>query len=315
MTDDGSGSANLTAVEWSTDNNHLLLRHDFSGGSEFVIFDRSNPADSVNLNNLLSINPTQVQFRGGKADQLFVFDKSAGTMQTADVGKATVDPPIIKNVLAFKAYDSSLLSYITDAGSPDGKVTAKIWNNGQTYTLRTMVSGGQYELEAAQYSGHWYYLATSSSDQQTDVYKDPIDNIQNPKVGKAVPIFALQVPGAVNDSFSGGQRFISVENGQNFGVYDLETQSIYRYTLAAPLTSPLVWMDGARLIGQSAGNIFVMDYDSTNQQSLLPTADPQGGLFSNDYNHLLTYNNLADGSFAVQNIDMRAGVDLPKTSQ
>jgi hypothetical protein len=72
-------------------------------------------------------------------------------------------------------------------------------------------------------------------------------------------------------------------------------------------------MDGHRFIGQSSGNIFVMDYDGTNKQSLLPTALTFAGYFSGDYHHLLTIAQTEDkAAFVLRDIDMRAGNDLPK---
>jgi hypothetical protein len=75
-------------------------------------------------------------------------------------------------------------------------------------------------------------------------------------------------------------------------------------------------MDGNRLIGDSNGQAYVMDGDGTNKQSLIPTDFVQGGFFSNDYNHLLTTAPASDGVSAVlENVDMRAGADLPASTQ
>jgi hypothetical protein len=75
------------------------------------------------------------------------------------------------------------------------------------------------------------------------------------------------------------------------------------------------WMDGHRFLGQSGGNVFVMDYDGINKQSLTPTTLANGGFFSQDYRHLLTTTTASDGSVVVQDVDMRAGADLPKNKQ
>jgi hypothetical protein len=78
------------------------------------------------------------------------------------------------------------------------------------------------------------------------------------------------------------------------------------------LTDNLSWMDGHRLIGQTGGQILVMDYDGTNKQLLGSTLEPFGGLFSRDFNHLLAVNKSKSGKIILQDIDMRAGNDLPK---
>jgi hypothetical protein len=76
----------------------------------------------------------------------------------------------------------------------------------------------------------------------------------------------------------------------------------------------LQWMDGSRLMGESNGMVFVSDYDGTNSQLLVPTVEPTGGGFSADFNHLFTLQPISgSNSVRLANVDMRAGVDLPKT--
>jgi hypothetical protein len=130
-----------------------------------------------------------------------------------------------------------------------------------------------------------------------------------------LPTLALHDPGATRLKFSDNARFIGLENGQNFAVYDLETQTAYQYTLANALSSYMVWMDGHRLMGQSDGNVLVMDYDGTNKQVISPTLLPQAGYFDRDYNNLLCVAQAGDGSIVLQDVDMRAGTDLPKIKQ
>jgi hypothetical protein len=73
------------------------------------------------------------------------------------------------------------------------------------------------------------------------------------------------------------------------------------------------WMDGHRLIGKFNGNVFVMDYDSTNQQTLVPTTTDLGAVFSRDYNQMYTLAPTAgSASVVLERVDMRAGADLPK---
>jgi hypothetical protein len=58
-----------------------------------------------------------------------------------------------------------------------------------------------------------------------------------------------------------------------------------------------------------------MDYDGINKRAVTPTLLSQGAYFSREYNHLLTVASTADGSIVLQDVDMRAGTDLPKNKQ
>ncbi len=306
----------LKAVEWSTDNKHLLLQHTYEGGTEFIIFDRSDPTKSINVNKLFKINPTEVTLRNKKIDQLYIYDKTAGTLQVADTGQDVLAPVFLNHVLAFKPYGNTLLTYVTDLNAPSGKVFARIWDDGKTYPLYTMSSGNAYVVDAAQFQGHWYYVAGSDTAKSVNIYKDPLDNIKNPSIGKAIPLIGFAQPGSNTVSFSDNARFIGIQAGQSIAVYDMEEETPYHYTVKSPLSVPLVWMDGHRWIGQSGNEVFVEDYDNTNQQLVTPTALTQGSYFSQNFQQMITIAPSADGgAMVLERVDMRAGTDLPKNGQ
>jgi hypothetical protein len=313
LTKAGSNLGTLTEVEWSTDNNHLLLKHDYSGGSEFIILDRNDPAKSININKLLGVAPAQIVLRNKKVDSLYVYMQDGGALYQVDMGKPALTTPLLKNILAFKSYGNNLITYITQTRLPAGKAQARIWNNGRNYPLYAFNAGEKYFLDVASFSGHTYFTAGSSTDERANIYKDPLGDIQSSDLGRATPMMALRTHGASEISFSDNARFIALEGGQNFAVYDLETSNEYQYSIQSPLTTPIDWMDGHRLIGTSNGNVFVMDYDSTNQHTLVPTATNIGAFFSRDYNQMYTLAPIAGTSnVSYERIDMRAGTDLPK---
>lgn len=305
-------NSDYKAVEWSTNNNHLLLEHTYPGGSEYIVFNRDKPEASFNINKLFKADPTRVVLKNKKIDQLYLYKSDGGILQIADTGRGTLEPPILKNVLEFKPYGNEIIHYITSVGAPSGKVVARIWDNAKSYPLYTFKAGQTYLVDTAQFQGHWYYAAGSNTSERINVFKDPIDNIKNPQVAKAVPMFALTQAGATKLSFSDNARFIGIQSAQNFAVYDLETDNSYRYQVAAPLSSELVWMDGHRWIGNTANQVFINDYDNKNEQIVAPTLYNKGAFFSRDYNQMITLTSInGTTGIALTRVDLRAGTDLP----
>jgi hypothetical protein len=308
-----SAASVLTEVEWSSNNDNLLLQHAYPGGNEFVVFDRAHPEQSFNVNSLFGLAPAKVSLYNKAADRLYLYNQTGGTLSLADVGAKTVAQPILKNVLAYKPYGKNLVSYITDSGEVAGQAAAKIWDSGQSYKVNSFEAGTTYLIDAAQFQDHFYYAAGSDKSDRINIYKDPESSIKRSSSGKALPTLALHDPGATKLSFSDNARFIGVEAGQKFAVYDIETLSSYQYPLSDPLAADMKWMDGHRFIGQTSGTILVMDYDGINKQLILPTTLLNGGFFSGNYNHLLTIAQTDDKTaFALRDIDTRAGTDLPK---
>jgi hypothetical protein len=309
-----SPGSKLTEVEWSTDNNHLLLQHTYVGGSEFVVLDRNSPEKSFNVNQLFKINPSQVALRNKKIDQLYIYNQSKQELQLGDTGKAVLAKPFLTHVLAFKSNGNNLLTYVTANKMPVGKAQARIWDNAKTYPLSIFSAGDIYLIDAAQFQGHWYYIAGSNTAPRINLYKDPLDNLRDASISRALPFLSFNITGATKVSFSANARFIGVQAAQKIGVYDMEVKQRYQYTDEQSFTPPLAWMDGHRWLGNSNGSIMVIDYDGTNRQLLVPSVDPKGGYFSRDFNQLYVLAPIgpADPSVVLESVDMRAGVDLPK---
>jgi len=297
-------------VEWSSDNKHILLQHTTPTGIEFIVFDRTDPTKSFSVNKLFSISPTQVRLRDKKIDQLYIYNQTDQTLQVADAGQAVLAPVFLHHVLAFEPYGSTLLTYVTDNGMKAGMVQARIWDNGSTHPLYTFSAGKSYLIDSAQFQGHWYYVAGSDTASRIAIFKDPIDSINNPAYGKAVPLLSFVLPGASKVSFSENTRFIALESGQKMAVYDIEMASPFYYTVKQQLAAPLHWMDGHRLIGQSNSSVYVADFDNTNSQSLTPTLYDQGGFFNRNYQQFITVAS-SDNGPVLERVDMRAGTDLP----
>src|SRR3989344_768129 len=307
----GNGEGHgFKVVEWASDNNHLLLAHNYQGGNEFIVFSRVDPAASFNVNRIFNLSPSQVALRNKKVDQLYLYQSEGGFLQVGDVATATLEP-LLTHVLAFKAYGPDLLIYVTDQKVAAGQVMARIWENGKTYPLYTFSAGNKYLVDVSQFQGNFYYVAGSDMADRINIYKDPLSGIKNPETAKAIPLISLPDSGGLKLDFSDNARFISVQAGQKFGVYDIETRSRYHYSLSPPPSGEMHWMDGHRLIGFSGGSIIALDADSNNEQTLVPAIDANSVFFDKSYNQMLV---LAPSSTGVvlQRTDLRAGTDLPK---
>lgn len=303
----------FTEVEWSTDNNFVILQYTYRGGHEFILLDRREPSQSVNLNRLFKINPSQIVMRNKRVDRLYIYDQPAKTLRVGILESGALEPVLISQVLAFKPYGNNLISYVTDRQSAQGEVSFRIWDNGTSYHLADYPAAERYLLDAAQFQGPWYYVVGTSASDRINIFKDPLSDLKKTNIGRAKPIRTLSLEGASLVKFSENTRFIAAQAGQKFAVYDFEEDDTYNYELPLPISAPLKWMDGHRLIGTSNGQIIVRDFDATNTQALGPTMLPNGGYFSGNYNRLFTLTAAASGGgVALQNIDMRAGVDLPQ---
>lgn len=281
---EAKGAQSWQLVEWSNDNKHVLLKHVYDTSYEYILLNRDNVAETVNLTTRLGLNPTELRLVDKRYDLYYLYDASTKTLRRADLANLT---PLdyLKNVLAFKSYSDNIMLYVSDdtqTATPDeaNEVAVKLLVDDQTYVIRKLRPSTVYTLELAKYGDGTYVVAGSNAEDAVYVYKNPVDQIGNKTLGFAVPVSVLRIKGVNYVAFSDNTRFIVAENGNEFGIYDAEVGESYKYTLPEPLDAPqqhAEWMDGHRLQYVTGGKLMVFDYDHTNKQTLMtmsPTAEP-----------------------------------------
>lgn len=281
-------------VQWSTDNEHVVLKHIFQKDSkethEFVLLNRDKPAESVNLTNAWGVNPTTVELRDQKYDQYYLFDQVAGTLSVASLKEPT-PKPYLANVLSFKSYGDDTMLYATNKDTAANTVAIKLKRGETTHTIRTFLAGSQYQVNLTKYDGAWYVAAGSTADGRVFVYKNPVDQLKEEKV--AVPVRVLKVPNVNYVAFSANTRFVMAESGSKFAVYDAENDKGYTFDAKVSLDAPQVhatWMDGHRIIMTSNGKITFFDFDGSNKQTLVAANAKFLPFFDRDYEYLYSLN-------------------------
>lgn len=279
----------LSLVEWSTDNRHLLVRHDYAGGSEFVLIDREVPTESFNVNQTFSTKPIKATLRDKKYDQFYLLDGANRQLSTAELSSKTLQP-VQTGVLEYATHGTDLIMYATDQGATAGK-TRIMYREGQaSYLLREVSASPVYLMDLAQYNNQWYLVAGSQADNRAYIYKNPQGQIKSPDPQDPLfPQAVLRVDAPNWLDFSANTQFIALQGGSQFGVYDFEHDRTYRYDLKLPLdaaTPHASWMDGHRLILNSQGKMVVVDYDGTNLQTLAANQPGLLPFFDRDYKRL-----------------------------
>ena len=281
-----TGAESWQFDEWADDNQHVLLSHLYDGKTEFILVDRADPTQSINLNTTLNTNPTKLTLNNKKYDQYYIYNAN-GAIETASLSTGTTLTPFLQNVLAYQSYGNGTMLYVTNDGAPAGKVLLKILSGGQTVTIRSLPVSSSYLLDLTQYNGLLYVAAGATSDSRVYIYQDPISQFSNQQ-GTIVPSQILRTLQPNYLSFSDNAQFIVAENGTSFAVYDIQNEKAYSYNTTPPLDAPQVhagWMDGDRLVYVSGGKLIVFDYDGTNQQTLMDASAAYLPAFSTNYRY------------------------------
>lgn len=300
-----NGTQNWQVVQWADDNQHVLLQHTIDGTPHFVLLDRTDPTKSLDLNNTLSASPTTITLINNKYDQYYLWDSKSGDLTSANL-KDTAPVKVLSDVINYKSYGDNTILYATADNAAAGKVNIDILDNTKTYVIRPVAANTTYLLDMTGYSGTPYVVIGAASENEAYIYRDPVGQMSDSSIKLPAAVRALKVTNPNYVSFSPNAQYIMVENGAQFGVYDIYLHHAYQYTVPKSFDSSqphASWMDGNRLTYVSDGKLLAFDYDRSNQQLLMNANAGYVPFFSPDYHYV----------YAMANADNNA-VDLTQTA-
>lgn len=282
-----TGAQAWEALQWSDDNQHVLLKHSYGTAVEFILVDRTDATKTLNLNQTFSAVPAQLSMIDNKYDQYHLLD-AAGTLSSVTLG-APAPVTALTKVISYKSYGNKTLLYATAEGAEAGKVAISMLVDDKSYVLRQMAASSTYLLDMASYRNAPYVVLAASSENIAYIYRDPIGQLSDPKIKLPAAIRAIKITSPNYVAFSPNAQFIVTESGSQFGVYDIYLKHAYVYTRPDLLEAPQLhaaWMDGNRLTYVSAGKTVVFDFDRRNPQTLMNARAQDGVFFSPDYKYV-----------------------------
>lgn len=282
--------------EWADDNNHLVLMHTFNNKKEYVLVDRKDPAQSVNLTNTITEKFAELSLINKKYDKYYLYDPVSFSLKKASLSEPA--PVLVVNkAYAFKSYGNSDLLYVTDSTQEPGKVQYVLKLGDKSYVIKTSGTDSKYLVDLTEYSNKLYVVIGSANSNRLYVFKDPVAQLASANKNALAPVQVLHVVKPNYVKFSSSAQFVMAENGNRFALYDAENNKGYNYITKQPIDAPqqnATWMDGHRLTYVSQGKLFVFDYDYNNQQILSPANSSYLPAFSSDFKNLYTVVNTAN---------------------
>lgn len=302
----------LELVEWSTDSRRVLVKHTFRGGNEFLVIDRERPNESLNLNQHLDVPLYNVALRDKKFDKLHILDKNGGTLRFADTKSKQISK-VADMVYSFKSYGDDVIFFTTSEGAKNGTVNANIKKGNKTFTVRNMPAADTYPIDITRFDNEWYLAVGNSKDNKAYLFHEVFKDLDRdaPIIPFPITIFAMKQ--LDNISVSANTRFISVQGGSEFAIYDAEHNRQYQYdtNLKFAKGQKAKWMDGHRLNAVIDGKHIVWDYDNINRQTLVGSQPAFVPFFDRDYDFLYALApSSTKGQSALTKTPMRTEADL-----
>ncbi|HET6622763.1 MAG TPA: PEGA domain-containing protein [Candidatus Saccharimonadales bacterium] len=259
----GSKQQQFRLQEWDFGSRYLLIDHSFKGGHDFILLDRENPDQAVNLNNRFGLDIDSIHFADTSGSSFYVM--ADGDLRRLDLANKTISAPLVKQAVSFTPYGDANLSYVakTDSGYDVGVLReGEVKQVAHYETKQTVVSS------LTKYFGH-NYLAVGVGDEVV-IYKDPFSESVQPPLRRIKLSFSI----SWLDYASNG-RFLLAGNGDEFMTFDGDTKTIYQGSLDGIRQDnrPFLWLDDYHFVSTGGERLRMIEFDGANPE-FITTAEP-----------------------------------------
>ncbi|MCA9348176.1 PEGA domain-containing protein [Candidatus Saccharibacteria bacterium] len=280
----------LEVVEWSTNNRNILMKWIGQDQTRFIVLDREDPAQSIDINTVFGISPVVVSLKNKRSDQFYYMEAVPGVLRVANSKNKTISAPILEQVIDYKTYGDDIVLFATKKDVDAGRAKYVIYDGSQAYDLKNVAESDYYPMDVSKYDNEWYYVIGARYEGNTFVYKNPLKYLKS-DTHESVNVEAIiRLANPRYISFSANTQFIGVQGGSEIMSFDLEKEHYYRVKLkvGVPEDYQVRWMDGRRYVYSVAGQSYILDYDGSNEQTLVSSDYEAGPFFDRDYDNVFT---------------------------
>lgn len=308
MTEHNDDKVQVSVVEWSNDNEHFIMRHQFGDSTEYILVNHVEPSQSQNLTTRFSdIVFSDISLIDKQHDEYHLFNRNTNTLLMAQLASDEVDN-VRDEVLTYRSHGQDALVYITtmidDIDIIDASVEQKLkdtedltdqaflvmqdGDDAAVIAAFSLDDRDTYLMDFARFSGEWRVAVSYAPSERVYIYRNPINSVLSSN-SAVVPLHVFRTSSTPERiSFSANARNVATQAGLEISVYDNERDIAHQYNLNGRNTANngrLQWMDGHRVLLVSDGLLQVSDFDGDNVHELVNCINRENVIFDTSYEH------------------------------
>lgn len=265
-------SHRFTLVSWSENENAALVKHTYGKSTEWLLLDRDEPEESLNITKMFKIDSDKLSFAGG--NERLLFEETGKQVRRLNLDNGETSVVLASDYADLKVYDEKTVIYTTPLDQ-FGALTVGFANLDLREQLTIRTHFGSFSPFYADMGTYFHerYIATVRGNQLI-IDKGTLPSVNSTAVLKRV--LMKEIPeGAKNVEFSSNGRFVVVEYADGFATYDLELAKFdeVKWHRQEKKQLPLEWLDEYMVWSANGDMLRVYDFDGANQQDIMPVTN------------------------------------------
>lgn len=313
------GSNETREINWSKNNDKLLMRTKNNGENEWIVINLRSLENSINITKEFNVKLSKIDFLTGVGDRLIVLEN--GNLRIISIGERTMSQVLAKNVEDFSHNEDDIV-YIggivpnkevielvnavkKDEADEESDETVEVKStdyaedrlmravmfysdNTDDSFVMNLKPGAAVKLTLFNYLGKDYYAVTENEQLKIFAGSYPRRSIGLSDMEKIVDEKLKIIPNELIVWTEG--ELMMAKNGNNIAMFDAELTKLSEYELESDNT----FFPDEYLLGTVAdGELIVRDFDGENRR-ILAKSEASGGVISKNHKWLY-YSLVVDG--------------------
>ena len=244
----------ISNIEWSNDQNHILLSVLFNDKLDWFLLDLNNAGRSINLSDNFGVGFSEVDFLNGSADNLLTLrDKM---LQRINVNNKSISAILAEGVEKYHYYGDEVV--FTANGSDGAYIGSVKANKDEVKSIRKIEDATADAFISKFYDNEYLTL----------VEKNKILVFKRDDLNNAEYEFELSFTPTKAKIGRMGEYVVAIM-GNVIATLDMEAEKVREWQIE---TSAFDWLDDSMIYQSSYGDVVVYDFDGLNRRVIVTDA-------------------------------------------
>jgi hypothetical protein len=289
----------------SGDNKHLLVKHQYDAGVEWLIVDLDDATKSYAISSDVANQIASVQFDPSAEDAAYALFVD-GSVRKVSLGNGEQSEVLLRNVADFTLTSSGSLFYTTrpSAGAVSTGYLTK--NKTESRTIDTFQSDESIHIAAGKYFNTFYVATSLGSNTTIKAYDTfPESDSETALVAKSQKNVTTKSPVTLL-SFKADARLVAIQQARSLTVYDVDLakqSDIALKGVTQDISKPIEWLNAFHFWNDASGSARQYEFDGANQEDITKVASGFSAAYSQNKRYFYTIGKTEQG-FSLQRTRM-----------
>lgn len=288
---------------WAPDSNRMLLTAKTGNVTEWLLVDRRDSTETVNLSKQFSSTIVEAQFDPRSSDRLVVRTK-AGELRMIDTANNTLSGVMASSVTGMSLYGNDAILVVQKGTDTTQQIGYVSYGSTTVRELQDVEGADPVKVAGATYFGDPYIAITIGTELEISQIRNlPSSDSETPISMTSVAATTLPaVPSYLSVRTNG--RFVLAQHQSGLTTYDIELKKQSQTSFKKPVVSELRWLDRYHFYVTNGESLDIIEFDGGNPHTVTKSTSQFDAVSRENGKYIYSFTTTDDKTVVLQRSQM-----------